>query len=54
MTMTATQPPPDHDWGWTSDGRCTLADLARSHARDVATLLRTAGSHGQTTSTFVD
>jgi len=53
---TTQTPPPDHDWDWTSDGKYSLAELARSHTTDVATLLwKTLGSHSQPAfNTYVD
>ena len=53
---TTQTPPPDHDWDWTSDGKYALAELARSHTTDVATLLwKTLGSHSQPAfNTYVD
>ncbi len=45
---TAQTTPPDQDWDWTSDGKYSIDELARTHKTDVATLLwKTLTTHSQ-------
>jgi len=50
------QTAPDQDWDWTSNGKYSIDELARTHTTDVATLVwKTLGSHSQPAfNTYVD